>query len=151
MTHRYDDIIGLPHHPSFRRKQMTMQDRAAQFAPFAALTGYDDGVAEAGRLTADQLQLEENDLEKLDRKLGALMRKLEEEPGSNPEIRICWFQPDGKKEGGSYEKRTAFLKRVDTAERKLYFTDRTELSLDQIMELEPAEENIHGQEENNRG
>ena len=137
MTHAYDDIIGLPHHTSPVRKPMSMHDRAAQFAPFAALTGYEDEVTEAGRLTAGRIQPEEHDLELLDRELAALRALLEKDPSRRPQVRLIRFCPDARKDGGSYEPFEGRLRRIDSVNRKLVFEDRTEVELDRIIRLEP--------------
>ena len=83
----YDDIINLPHHQSKNNPHMSLYDRAAQFAPFAALTGYDDAVKEARRLTDSKPELDENQLEELDQQLADLMTRIEE----HPEVTITYF------------------------------------------------------------
>ncbi len=97
MNHPYDDIINLPHHVSERHPQMSMYNRAAQFAPFAALTGHDSAITEAARLTEAEEELSESDAEVLNRKL-AYLQSLDEKPT----ISVTYFVPDDKKEGGSY-------------------------------------------------
>ena len=97
-THDYDDIINLPHHVSTRHPQMSMYDRAAQFSPFAALTGYDDAIQETGRLTEQKIELDEETLEKLDERFQILQEHL----GEQPEVRFTYFKPDERKEGGAY-------------------------------------------------
>lgn len=146
MTHAYDDIIGLPHHQSVFHKPMSLHDRAAQFSPFAALTGYDDEVTEAGRLTSGRIQLEENDLAVLDRKLERLITAMQAPPGSSPEVHLTRFRPDAKKEGGSYETVTGRLRRIDLTQRLLIFTDRREIPLDQITDMDIPGENCTGEE-----
>jgi len=135
MTNSYDDIIGLPHHQSIKRKHMSMHDRAAQFAPFAALTGYEDAVCEAGRLTDREIVLEDNDLEILNRKLTEIIKQLEEQPGSEPEIRALVFVPDEKKAGGRYEEVSGRVRRVDTACRQILLTDRRTLLMANIVSI----------------
>ena len=133
MTHQYDDIIGLPHHQSEKRKHMSLHDRAAQFAPFAALTGYEDAVCEAGRLTDREIFPEESDLELLDRKLKEITEKLEEDPGSRPEIRALYFIPDEKKAGGKYEEISGRVRRVDPVGRQIRLEDRRVLLMANIV------------------
>lgn len=94
----YDEILPLPRPVSDRRLPMPMRSRAAQFAPFAALTGYDEAVQEAGRRTACRIELSEDEAEALNRKLCALRSRI----GEQPEILVTWFRPDEKKTGGAY-------------------------------------------------
>ena len=133
MTHQYDDIIGLPHHQSEKRKHMSLHDRAAQFAPFAALTGYEDAVCEAGRLTDREILPEESDLEALDRKLKEITAKLEEDPGSRPEIKVLYFVPDERKAGGKYEEISGRVRKVDPVGRQIHLEDRRVLLMANIV------------------
>lgn len=112
----YEDIIGLPHHVSSKRPQMSMLDRAAQFSPFAALTGYDDAIQETGRLTDMKIEIGEEAREALDRK----QQYLQEIIADRPEITITYFLPDERKAGGSYTSLTGTLKRIDYYERVLF-------------------------------
>ena len=98
MTGKYDDIIHLPHHVSATRPRMPMLDRAAQFSPFVALTGYEAAVRETARLTDQRVELDESAKAELDRKLRLLLSL----PGQ-PEASITYFRPDERKEGGAYE------------------------------------------------
>lgn len=135
----YDDIIHLPHHVSKTRPQMSMEDRAAQFSPFAALTGYDAAILETGRLTEDKLELGEETRAILDRK----QRYLAEIIDTKPEITVTYFVPDEKKSGGAYSTVTGFLKRIDEYERQLVLTDGRKILLDAIFDIESDEfENI---------
>ena len=135
----YDDIIHLPHHVSKTRPQMSMQDRAAQFSPFAALTGYDAAILETGRLTEEKSELGEETQAILDRK----QRYLAEIIDTKPEITITYFVPDEKKSGGAYSTVTGFLKRIDEYERVLMLTDGRKIQLDAIFDIESDEfENI---------
>lgn len=135
----YDDIIHLPHHVSKTRPQMSMEDRAAQFSPFAALTGYDAAILETGRLTEDKLELGEETQAILDRK----QRYLAEIIDTKPEITVTYFVPDEKKSGGAYSTVTGFLKRIDEYERVLMLTDGRKIQLDAIIDIESDEfENI---------
>lgn len=135
----YDDIIHLPHHVSKTRPQMSMEDRAAQFSPFAALTGYDAAILETGRLTEDKLELGEETQAILDRK----QRYLAEIIDTKPEITVTYFVPDEKKSGGAYSTVTGFLKRIDEYERVLMLTDGRKIQLDAIFDIESEEfENV---------
>ena len=135
----YDDIIHLPHHVSKTRPQMSMEDRAAQFSPFAALTGYDAAILETGRLTEDKLELGEEIRAILDRK----QKYLAEIIASRPEVTVTYFVPDEKKSGGAYSTVTGFLKRIDEYERELVLTNGRKIQLAAVFDIESAEfENI---------
>lgn len=130
-TSRYEEIMNLPHHVSPKHPRMPAEDRAAQFAPFAALTGYGDAVREAARQTEKKGGADEERLEALDRTVRFLREKIKE----RPYISVTFFQPDEKKEGGSYVKRRGNLKKVDEYRRKLILTDGTEIFFDYILEI----------------
>lgn len=117
----YKDIIDLPHHRSTSREHMSIYDRAAQFSPFAALSGYDDVIAETGRLTDDLIDLPEDIRDELNRKLIRISDIISD--GYRPEIRIIYFVPDKTKTGGSYDEFTGEVKSVDTTFRKMIFYD----------------------------
>lgn len=133
--HRYDDILYLPHHVSQTRPRMSMQERAAQFAPFAALTGYGAVIREAGRLTERKVELGDSEAEALERAL----RRLAGHAGSHPRIKVTYFLPDGKKEGGAYVIVTGRFKRIDEAAHQLLLLDRTAISIENLLLIEDAE------------
>ena len=128
----YEDIINLPHHVSKTRPQMSMLDRAAQFSPFAALTGYDAAIKETGRLTDEKIELGEEAKAALDRKQAYLMEMI----GEQPEISITYFLPDARKSGGAYVTITGNLKRFDEYERLLILTDGRKIPMDDIADIE---------------
>ena len=132
MTDNYDDIIYLPRHVSKRHPQMSLYNRAAQFAPFAALTGYGEAIAETARQTAPKIEIMEDDRQLMDRKLLLLTNHLEEEPT----ITITYFQPDRRKSGGQYLTITGVVKAIRTNERIIIMKDRTKISIDTIVGLE---------------
>lgn len=132
MSTQYDDIIRLPHHVSKTRPQMSMLDRAAQFSPFAALTGYDDAIKETGRLTDAKAEIGDEERDRLDRK----QQYLQEIIADRPEITVTYFVPDEKKAGGSYTSHTGNLKRIDYFERLFVLTDGTKIPLDEIVDIE---------------
>ena len=132
MTDNYDDIIYLPRHVSKRHPQMSLYNRAAQFAPFAALTGYGEAIAETARQTAPKIEIMEDDRQLMDRKLLLLTNHLEEEPT----ITITYFQPDRRKSGGQYLTITGVVKAIRTNERIIIIKDRTKISIDTIVGLE---------------
>ena len=131
MNNRYDEIMGLPHHVSKTRPQMPLSDRAAQFAPFAALTGYDSAIKETGRLTDERIELDEEALTALDRKYQLLIEALDDAP----EVTIIYFQPDERKAGGQYVSATGTVKKVDTFGRRILLQDGTRIPLDSVYDL----------------
>ena len=135
MTGKYDDILRLPHHVSASRKPMAMTARAAQFAPFAALSGYDAEVQEAGRLTDRPIEPDEYEKEALNARLRLLARHFREEWV----VSLVFFQPDERKAGGAYVTRTGTVKKFREAERILILTDGTVIPLDDLIALEGEE------------
>ena len=135
----YADIIDLPHHQSAKRKHMSLHDRAAQFAPFAALVGYDEMVDEEARLTDRQIAPGESDLDRLDRIFRRLSAMLS--AGQRPDVSAVVFIPDARKAGGRYETVTGRAKRLDPNEQKLILLGEgtppreIRLSLDRILDL----------------
>lgn len=128
----YQDIINLPRHISKNRKHMSNYDRAAQFAPFSALTGYDASINEAKRLTETQKELSEVDLFELDQKL----KIIEEHIKEKPTVRIKHFIPDGKKDGGKYLWEDITIRHIDLVNRLIMTTDKRKFALDYIIEIE---------------
>ena len=131
MNGKYDEIMGLPHHVSKTRPQMPMSDRAAQFAPFAALTGYDSAIKETGRLTNERIELDEDALTALNVKYQFLMDALDEEP----EIKITYFKPDERKAGGEYVSAIGTVTKVDDFERLLTMQDGTRIPMDDVYDM----------------
>ena len=128
----YDDIINLPCPTSKRHLRMAMIDRAAQFAPFAALTGYDDAICETGRLTGTKLDLSDETKERIDIKINYLIDNMEE----NPEVTITYFVPDKKKAGGEYVTITDRIKKIDQYEHILIMESGVKISLFEILSIE---------------
>lgn len=131
-THKYDDIIDLPHHVSERRVKMPIADRAAQFSPFAALTGYDDIIDETARLTDFRADLDEMEKMLLNEKLQRISGKLEE----NPRITVTWFRDDDRKSGGAYVSFTGQVKKIDGYEEAIVFVDGTVIPIRLIYHIE---------------
>lgn len=129
---RYADIINLPHHVSKTRPQMSLIDRAAQFSPFAALTGYDDAVKETARLTDDKTELYEDTMELLSEKLQMIQERLPD----CPQIQITYFKPDARKAGGAYIAKTGRVKKVDEYERFVVMQDETRISVEEIVSID---------------
>lgn len=132
MTETYDDIIHLPHHVSKRHPQMSLYNRAAQFAPFAALTGYEEAIIETARLTAPKVDMMEDNQQLLDRKLALLSRSLREQPT----VSITYFQPDKKKSGGQYLTITGVIKSIRDSERVILMADDKRVSIDTIISID---------------
>ena len=128
MNHAYDDIIRLPHPTSRKHPRMSMEERAAQFAPFAALTGFGGVIRETGRLTDKQVELGESDQVELERVL-TLLDSQEEE---HPMIKVTYFLPDTYKEGGTYVTVTGHLKRIDQVEGALLLWEGVRVPIQDI-------------------
>lgn len=128
----YEDIIHLPHHVSETHPRMSRLNRAAQFSPFAALTGYGAAIQEAGRLTDRKIQLDEDSQAVLDRKLAILREQL----SKHPEVAVTYFQPDGKKDGGAYASFSGQVKKIQDYEQLLVFTDGTQIPFSDILDLD---------------
>lgn len=131
MNEKYKEIIHLPHKQSSTRPHMAVADRAAQFAPFAALVGYDDAVRETARLTESRRELSDGALEQLNAKLNYIQEHLNEQP----EVSITYFQSDSKKYGGAYLTCTGIVKRVDDYEHTVLMQDGREIFIDDISEI----------------
>lgn len=131
-NNKYDRIINQQHHVSERHPKLSKASYAAQFSPFAALTGYDGIVAETARLTDERVELGETDMEILSDKLQILNDRFKEQP----EITVTYFKPDDRKAGGAYLQKTAHIKRIDDVERLLHFTDGSNLPIDDITDLQ---------------
>lgn len=125
----YSDIWGQPHHVSDHRPRMTNYNRAAQFAPFAALSGFGDEVAETRRLTQRRMELDESVQESLDYQLSELMSH----PSEHPLVTIEFFVPDGRKEGGSYQKLSGKIKKLDPISRLIYMESGDVISAREII------------------
>lgn len=132
MTDNYDDIINLPHHQSASRVHMSNYDRAAQFSPFAALTGYDDAVKETARLTDRKIELDEYELQSLNEKLNRIQDALNE----GPEVSITYFVADKKKSGGSYKTISGIVKRIDEFEHLVLMRNGTKIPIEDILEID---------------
>ena len=132
----YDDIIHLPHHVSPNHPQMPMLDRAAQFAPCAALTGYEAAVEEKARLTAERRELSSQEAEELNRRLAVLIVHLPD----RPEATIEYFVPDDRKAGGAYVTVSGRVRHISVPEKTLVMEDGTVIPLDDIVALAGIEE-----------
>ncbi|HCX55622.1 MULTISPECIES: hypothetical protein [Sedimentibacter] len=132
MTKTYDDIIHLPHHVSTTHPHMAAIDRAAQFSPFAALTGYNAAIKETARLTDERVELDEYTKGALSDKLQIVSERLKE----HPEIAITYFQPDAEKDGGAYVTAACTVKKIDAYERIVVMTDGTVIPIGEIIRID---------------
>ena len=128
----YEDIVNLPPHISKKHPQPTMMDRAARFAPFAAITGYEEMVLEEARVTEERIDLDEGTLSLLNKKLNMIQEFLDEEP----EVSITYFEPDKKKAGGACVSITGVVKRIDEYEHLVIMTNGKKIRIDDIFGLE---------------
>lgn len=129
--HPYADILDLPHHTSPTRPRMSMADRAAQFSPFAALTGHDDAIRETARLTDSRVFLDAGEIASLDERLRHIATHLEDAP----EVSITYFQPDGRKTGGAYRTVTGAVEEIDEYARLVLLADKTSIPIDDILDI----------------
>ena len=132
MSGKYDDIINLPHPTSQNHPRMSLHDRAAQFSPFAALTGHHDAIAETGRLTDQRIELDESEIARVDAELQHLQELLPE----RPTVSITYFVPDERKDGGSYQTITGEVKRIDAVSGMIQMTDRREIPIKDVFSVE---------------
>ncbi len=139
-VHDYSDILRIPHHQSDRHPRMTLLNRAAQFSPFAALTGYDDAIMETGRLTDKKRELSEEEQHILNERMAMLEEHLSglSKGEERPEVEIEYYVPDGRKAGGSYNRATVRVKRVDEVVRELVLTNGQRIPLDNLFSLNSA-------------
>lgn len=130
--HQYDDIIDLPHPVSQRHPQMPLADRAAQFSPFAALTGHEAAIRETARLTEPFAELDEDRKRELDEQL----QMIKEDCSRTPEIEATYFQPDLKKSGGIYRTIRGRVKKIDEYNRRMLLVDGTEIPLETLYSIQ---------------
>ena len=128
---QYDDIINLPHHVSQKHPQMSLYARSAQFAPFAALTGYEDAIKQTSRETSEKIDIDDELKSILDSKLQIIMEQIK----NKPEISITYFIPDLKKNGGSYITVTGIVKKIDLYNQHIYLTNDTEIPINDIINI----------------
>lgn len=132
MSNPYADIIGLPHHVSETRARMSMVDRAAQFSPFAALTGFEEAVEETARQTTQRIELEADAQAELDRKLSLLGEHL----AQRPMVTVTYFEADPWKAGGTYRTVSGRAARMDSHEQWLQLEDGCRIFFGDIVALE---------------
>ncbi len=128
----YDDIIDLPHHVSETHPPMSRADRAAQFSPFAALTGYDAAVRETARVTERRIELDEGVKAELNARLNCILEHLPE----HPQVSITYFMPDEKKSGGAYRTVTGAVRKLDSFAKTLTLVDGTVVPMEEMVHVE---------------
>jgi len=131
-TDKYDDIINMPHHKSAKHPQMSMINRAAQFSPFAALTGHGEAIKETARLTDERVELDESVKAVIDERL----QYIEENIKSKPTATVTYFEPDDRKEGGEYVTVTGKVKKIDSAANCIIMTNGMIISICEIFNIE---------------
>lgn len=132
MTGKYDDIINLPHHVSNTREPMSIMERAAQFSPFQALTGYEAAIKETARLTDEKAELGEDDLSALNTKLRILADHLEE----SPKVSFVYFRPDERKAGGSYVSMTGKVRRIDEIAGQIILVSGEKIPIHSVCDIQ---------------
>ena len=130
-SHKYDDIINLPHHVSRTHSPMDMMERAAQFSPFAALTGYEDAAKETRRLTHPRIELDESEKEVLDQQL----HKLEAAFPETPSAAFTYFIPDVRKEGGTYRTVSGKIRKIDSYRRMIILESGEQIPIEEIINI----------------
>lgn len=131
IKHKYGNIIDLPHHISVKYKQMSIENRAAQFAPFAALTGYDDEIKECARRTYKKRYLQDNQIDTINTKLQIISNNI----NNSPKIKIKYFINDTQKKGGSYKIEEKSVKKIDEIFKKIIFTDNSYILIANIIDI----------------
>lgn len=129
-VHNYDDIINIQK-PKSNHKPMDRLQRAAQFAPFAALNGYEESIVETGRIVEEKVELSEEEKDRLSFKLTFIQEHIKD----NIDVEIIYFVPDKKKNGGTYQSKIGVLRRIDDVERKVQFTDKSIIEIESIFNI----------------
>lgn len=137
---KYEDILHLPHHVSRKRPQMSLEDRAAQFSPFAAVVGHEAAIKETARRTEKRKELDETEKAIID----AQLREIEVKLSSGFSVEIEFFQPDERKAGGIYLVKVGRVKKFDHYLREVHMTDDTRIKIDEISRITMNSLNLHG-------
>ncbi len=133
MTGKYDDIINLPHHVSLKHPQMSMLERAAQFSPFAALSGHDAAIRESGRVVTAKIELDESAKDEISAKLGELLAS-----DQQTNVEIQYFVRDKRKNGGVYVSKTCVIKKFDPIKNILLMNDGSKIEVENILSVHKA-------------
>lgn len=126
---KYQDIINLPHYEPKKHPRMSMESRSAQFAPFAALTGYEDAVIETGRITQKRIELDEEQKLNISNKLQYVLNN------NYKDVTITYFVCDKRKSGGKYINKTGYIKKVDLIKQQIIFTDKTKIPIKEVIDI----------------
>lgn len=130
--HRYDDILYMPHHQSKERPHMSLHDRAAQFAPFAALSGHEEAIEETARITDERIILDASKIEQINEKLSYIASHLKDKHV----VSITYFKPDSRKKGGAYLTDIGVIKKFDESEHLVIMESGMKILLEQIVDVE---------------
>ena len=128
---KYDDIINMPHHISKKHPRMSLENRSAQFAPFAALTGYEDEVEETARITDKRIEITDEIKSTINMRLQIIQEKI----NTKPKVTIKYFIPDNKKEGGSYKTVTSNVLKIDKYNKQIILKDNKEIFISDIINI----------------
>ena len=128
---KYDEIINIPHFDPINHERMSIEKRAAQFSPFAALTGYSESINETARITKDKKELSEDKKYEIDNKLQIINDHIKEKP----EVSVLYFIKDKKKSGGDYNEFTGIIRRIDKVNGKIIFMDKTIIEINDIIDI----------------
>ena len=131
MNKNYDDIINLPHFESKKHKRMTLEARSAQFAPFSALTGYEDIVKETARLTDKKIEIDDEQKQILNNKLQFILKNID----LNPEITFTYFVKDNQKSGGKYIEKNGIIKKIDNINGLIILKDKSKIKINDIINI----------------
>lgn len=132
MSNKYEDIINFPHHVSNKHPKMTLEARAAQFAPFAALTGYDDEIKETARLTNERIELDDEAKNILNNKIRIILEQI----STRQVVTFTYFIPDLQKEGGKYVTVTGVVKKINEYKKMIILEDKTEIPIKEIINIQ---------------
>lgn len=131
-SEKYEDIISLPHYVSKKHPQMSLEERSAQFAPFAALTGYNNAIRETSRLTTEKKEIDEELKIILDSKI----KRIQEQIQNKPKATFTYFTQDLKKDGGIYITVTGNVEKIDVYKKLIILVDKTEIPISEVIEIE---------------
>lgn len=129
---KYDDIINLPHYELKYHTRMSIDKRAGQFSPFAALTGYDDEIKETARLTSNKINIDDDSINKINEELNIINLNIKD----RPMVKVCYFVKDSKKDGGKYQEDIIIIKSIDFVYKYIKTIDNIKINLDDIIDIE---------------
>ena len=130
--HKYDDIINLEHHVSTKHSRMSLENRSAQFAPFSALTGYEEAVKEEARVTESRIDIDEEAKIEVNEKLNYIMKHLD----NNIIVSVTYFEKDKKKQGGSYKTIKGIIKKIDDSRKTIKMQTGEIIKIEELKKIE---------------